>query len=75
MELVGCEDIEAGSPSSFSSWVVHITLRELQIIKDACNVTKFESIRDIWDTKNPPYTREDKNKLQVNTSAILESYR
>ena len=54
---------------------VEITLRELQIIKDVCNVTKFESIRDIWDTKNPPYTREDKNKLQVNTSAILESYR
>ena len=54
---------------------VEITLRELQIIKDACNITKFESMRDIWDTKNPPYTREDKNKLQANTSAILESYR
>lgn len=54
---------------------VEITLRELQIIKDACNITKFESMRDIWDTKNPPYTCEDKNKLKVNTCAILESYR
>ena len=23
MELVGCEDVEARSPTSFSSWVVH----------------------------------------------------
>ena len=37
MELVGCEDVEARSPTSFSSWVVHwewgyVMLSELEKI-------------------------------------------
>ncbi|RHK98314.1 hypothetical protein [Blautia obeum] len=53
---------------------VELSLRELQIIKDACGVSKFETMRNIWDTKNPPYTFEDKDKVRATASAILSSY-
>jgi len=31
VELVGYEDVEAGSPTSFSSWVVHKDYREYKV--------------------------------------------
>lgn len=53
---------------------VELSLRELQIIKDACGVAKFETMRNIWDTKNPLYTFEDKDKVRATASAVLSSY-
>ena len=34
MEIVGYEVVEAGSPPSFSSWVVHQNLTENDIIEE-----------------------------------------
>lgn len=53
---------------------MELSLRELQIIKDACGVAKFETMRNIWDTQNPPYTFEDKDKVRATASAVLSSY-
>lgn len=54
---------------------VEMTLKELQIIKDICNITTFDKVRNVWNTKNPPYTRTDKIKLKETACIILNSYR
>lgn len=65
MELVGCEDDEAGSPSSFSSWVVHFSQTEEFKVKE-----KQDAILHEYRTKK----REFSEKYEVRDSEYDKCY-
>ena len=48
MELVGCEDVEARSPTSFSSWVVHLKCPNCDSIGPLINL--YPNIIDVQYT-------------------------
>lgn len=50
VEIVGYEVVEAGSPPSFSSWVVHQNLTENDIIEEYEKYKdKKKSCKNIWN--------------------------
>ena len=53
---------------------VELSLKELQLIRDAMVATDLKDMKELWSGA-PPYQQDDKNMLGETTSSILNSYK
>lgn len=53
---------------------VELSLKELQLIRDAMEATDLKDMKKLW-SGTPPYQQDDKNMLGETASLILSSYK
>lgn len=53
---------------------VELSLKELQLIRDAMAATDLKDMKELW-CGTPPYQQEDKNMIGETASLILNSYK
>lgn len=53
---------------------VELSLKELQLIRDAIEATDLKDMKKLW-RGTPPYQQDDKNMLGETASLILSSYK
>ena len=53
---------------------VELSLKELQLIRDAMVATDLKDMKELW-RGNPPYQQEDKKMIGETASSILDSYK
>ena len=53
---------------------VELSLKELQLIKDAMVATDLKDMKELWSGV-PPYQQDDKNMIGETASSILNSYK
>ena len=53
---------------------VELSLKELQLIRDAMVATDLKDMKELW-RGSPPYQQDDKNMIGETASLILNSYK
>ena len=53
---------------------VELSLKELQLIRDAMMATDLKDMKELW-RGTPPYQQDDKNMIGETASLILNSYK
>ena len=53
---------------------VELSLKELQLIRDAMEATDLKDMKKLW-RGTPPYQQDDKNMIGETASLILNSYK
>ena len=53
---------------------VELSLKELQLIRDAMETTDLKDMKELW-RGTPPYQQDDKNMIGETASLILNSYK
>lgn len=53
---------------------VELSLKELQLIRDAMAATDLKDMKELW-RGTPPYQQDDKNMIGETASLILNSYK
>ena len=53
---------------------VELSLKELQLIRDAMVATDLKDMKELW-RGTPPYQQDDKNMIGETASLILNSYK
>ena len=53
---------------------VELSLKELQLIRDAMEATDLKDMKELW-RGTPPYQQDDKNMLGETASLILSGYK
>lgn len=53
---------------------VELSLKELQLIRDAMEATDLKDMKELW-RGTPPYQQNDKNMIGETASLILNSYK
>nr|DAH05501.1 MAG TPA: hypothetical protein [Bacteriophage sp.] len=53
---------------------VELSLKELQLIRDAMAATDLKDMKELWRGA-PPYQQDDKNMIGETASLILNSYK
>ena len=53
---------------------VELSLKELQLIRDAMAATDLKDMKELW-SETPPYQQDDKNMIGETASLILNSYK
>lgn len=53
---------------------VELSLKELQLIRDAMVATDLKDMKELW-SGTPPYHQDDKNMIGETASSILNSYK
>ena len=53
---------------------VELSLKELQLIRDAMVATDLKDMKELW-SGTPPYQQDDKNMIGETASLILNSYK
>ena len=53
---------------------VELSLKELQLIRDAMVATDLKDMKELW-RGTPPYQQDDKNMIVATASLILNSYK
>lgn len=53
---------------------VELSLKELQLIRDAMVATDLKDMKELWH-RVPPYQQGDKNMIGETASSILNSYK
>lgn len=53
---------------------VELSLKELQLIRDAMVATDLKDMKELWSGA-PPYQQDDKNMIGETASSILNSYK
>ena len=53
---------------------VELSLKELQLIRDAMVATDLKYMKELW-RGTPPYQQDDKNMIGETASLILNSYK
>lgn len=53
---------------------VELSLKELQLIRDAMAATDLKDMKELW-CGTPPYQQDDKNMIGETASLILNSYK
>lgn len=53
---------------------VELSLKELQLIRDAMEATDLKDMKELW-RGTPPYQQDDKNMIGETASLILNSYK
>ena len=69
------KEIERGKIIWDSVVTVEISLRELQLIRDAMVATDIKDIKKIWDKGNPPDQQSDKDIVGRTATEIINSYK
>ena len=67
------KEIERGKIIWDSVVTVEISLRELQLIRDAMVATDIKDIKKLWDKGNPPYQQSDKDIVGRTATEIINS--
>ena len=57
-----------------SSVTVELSLKELQLRRDAMEATDLKDMKELW-RGTPPYQQNDKNMIGETASLILNSYK
>ena len=53
---------------------VELSLKELQLLRDAMMATDVKDMKELW-RGTPPYQQDDKNMIGETASLILNSYK